>query len=224
MHAILSFLEQLEAHNTVERMHAHQPEYKTAKTTLEQLAQTMIDQISSFDRTIGELYPAETIFRLAKDTRFSKDKSPYKTNMGIVIAPWGKKSIFPCYYIHLQPGNRSFLACWLYRPESNVQKAVRDRLVTDRQGFEKILTAIAKTWLRWPLEGDNYKRVPAWYDKEHPASELIKYKDRLITTPLLDKQINDPSFINETISCFHTIYLFNEWLHNAIINMIKEQV
>ncbi|MBP6256908.1 DUF2461 family protein [Patescibacteria group bacterium] len=56
--------------------------------------------------------------------------------------------MFPCYYIHLQPGNRSFLACGLYRPEPNVQKAVRDRLVADRQGFEKILTTIAKTGQR----------------------------------------------------------------------------
>ena len=110
MHQILSFLEQLEAHNTTERMHAHQPEYKAAKQTLLSTAQFLIDQISTFDTTIGELYPPETIFRLAKDTRFSKDKSPYKTNMGIVIAPGGKKSIFPCYYLHLQPGNRSFLA------------------------------------------------------------------------------------------------------------------
>lgn len=222
MHSILSFLEQLEAHNTVERMHAHQPEYKAAKTALEQLSQTMINQISAFDSTIGELYPAETIFRLAKDTRFSKDKSPYKTNMGIVIAPGGKKSIFPCYYIHLQPGNRSFLACWLYRPEPNVQKAVRDRLVSDWNSFETILKSIEKTEQRWPLEGDQYKRVPAWYEKDHPASELIKHKDRLITTPLLDKKINDTSFIDETISCFHTIYPFNERLHQAIINMIKE--
>lgn len=222
MHAILSFLEQLEAHNTVERMHAHQPEYKTAKATLEQLAQTMIDQISCFDSMVGELYPAETIFRLAKDTRFSKDKSPYKTNMGIVIAPWGKKSIFPCYYIHLQPGNRSFLACGLYRPESNVQKAVRDRLVTDRQGFEKILTTIAKTGQRWPLEWDCYKKVPAWYDKDHPASELLKHKDWLLHAPLLDKDVLDKWFVNDIISRFQTIHPCNEWLHQAILTMMKE--
>jgi uncharacterized protein (TIGR02453 family) len=223
MHAILSFLEQLEAHNTVERMHAHQPEYKAAKTALEQLSQTMINQISVFDSTIGELYPAETIFRLAKDTRFSKDKSPYKTNMGIVIAPGGKKSIFPCYYIHLQPGNRSFLACWLYRPESNVQKAVRDRLVTERQGFEKILTTIAKTWQRWPLEGDHYKRVPAWYDKEHPASEILKHKDWLLHAPLLDKDVTDQWFTQKTIDSFKTITPFNQRLHAAINTMIINQ-
>lgn len=221
MHAILSFLEQLEAHNTVERMHAHQPEYKAAKTALEQLAQTVIDQISTFDSTLGELYPAETIFRLAKDTRFSKDKSPYKTNMGIVIAPGGKKSIFPCYYIHLQPGNRSFLACWLYRPEPNVQKAVRDRLVIDRKTFESILASIAKTEQRWPLEGEQYKKAPVWYQKDHPAVELIKHKDRLMHAPLLDKEIMDPSFINETIARFHTIHPFNQRLHQSIVNMIK---
>lgn len=223
MHQILSFLEQLEAHNTVERMHAHQPEYKAAKTALEQLSQTMINQISAFDSTLGELYPAETIFRLAKDTRFSKDKSPYKTNMGIVIAPGGKKSIFPCYYIHLQPGNRSFLACGLYRPEPNVQKAVRDHLVVDRQGFEKILTTIVKTGQRWPLEGDQYKRVPAWYDKEHPATELIKHKDRLMHAPLLDKEIIDYWFTQQTIDMFKTICPFNQWLHTAIKNMIANQ-
>lgn len=223
MHTILSFLEQLEAHNTVERMHAHQPEYKAAKATLEQLAQTMIDQISSFDSTIGELYPAETIFRLAKDTRFSKDKSPYKTNMGIVIAPGGKKSIFPCYYIHLQPGNRSFLACGLYHPETKVQKAVRDHLVTDRKTFKTILESIAKNWQRWPLEWAQYKKVPAWFPKDHPASELLKHKDRLITTPLLDKDVLTESFVADTIKIFRIITPFNQWLHVAITTMIKNQ-
>jgi len=96
MHQILSFLEELEAHNTTERMHAHQPAYKAAKEKLLAVSQICIDKINTFDATIGELYPPETVFRLAKDTRFSKDKSPYKTNMGIVIAPGGKKSIFPC--------------------------------------------------------------------------------------------------------------------------------
>ena len=74
MYPLLSFLEQLEANNTVEWMHAHQPEYKAAKTALEQVAQTMIDQIGTFDQLIGEVYPAENIFRLAKETRLSKEK------------------------------------------------------------------------------------------------------------------------------------------------------
>ena len=223
MLAILSFLEHLEAHNTVDRMHAHQPEYKAAKAALEKLAQTMIDQISSFDSTIGELYPAETIFRLAKDTRFSKDKSPYKTNMGIVIAPGGKKSIFPCYYIHLQPGNRSFLACGLYRPEPNVQKAIRDRLVTNRHEFESILNSIAQTGLRWPLEGDQYKRVPAWYEKDHPVSEILKHKDWLLTKPLLDKDVLTKTFLEDILDAFTIITPFNQWLHTAIKTMIQNQ-
>jgi uncharacterized protein (TIGR02453 family) len=141
--------------------------------------------------------------------------------MGIVIAPWGKKSIFPCYYIHLQPGNRSFLACWLYRPEPNVQKAIRDRLVTDRQWFERILTTIAKTGQRWPLEGDHYKRVPAWYDKEHPASELLKHKDWLLHAPLLDKDVLDEWFAEKTVSLFNTICPFNQRLWAAIKDMMR---
>lgn len=221
MHAILSFLEQLEAHNTVERMHAHQPEYKAAKGTLEQLSQTMIDQISAFDSTIGELYPAETIFRLAKDTRFSKNKSPYKTNMGIVIAPWGKKSIFPCYYIHLQPGNRSFLACGLYHPEPNVQKAVRERLVADRKWFDTILQAVGKTGKRWPLEWNCYKKVPAWFDKEHPASEILKHKDWLLHAPLLDTAILDNWFAQKTVALFNIICPFNQWFWTAIKDMMR---
>lgn len=161
MKHLLNFLEQLEAHNTTERMHAHQPAYKQAKQTLTTLAQTCIDQIKTFDSTLGEIYPPETIFRLARDSRFSKDKSPYKTNMGIVIAPGGKKSIFPCYYIHLQPGNHSFLAAGLYRPEPNVQKAIRNRLVTHWKEFNDILSAKSFTTTRGEIEGESYKRVPA---------------------------------------------------------------
>jgi uncharacterized protein (TIGR02453 family) len=140
MHSILSFLETLEANNTTERMHAHQPEYKTAKQAALDLAQYAIDQITLFDNSIDAIEPKETLFRQAKDIRFSKDKSPYKTNMGIVIAPGGKKSIFPCYYIHLQPGNRSFLAGGLHCPEANVQHAIREYLSTKHQSFTTIIT------------------------------------------------------------------------------------
>lgn len=221
MHPLLSFLEQLEANNTTERMHAHQSEYKAAKTALLALAQRYIDSISNFDATIWELYPAETIFRLAKDTRFSKDKSPYKTNFGIVIAPGGKKSIFPCYYIHLQPGNRSFLACGLYHPEPRIQKAVRDRLVTHRNDLSQSITDQVFSETRGSIEGDAYKKTPPGYPKDHPAAPLIQHKDWLIHLPLSDNDITDTAYFDRSVHAFKIAFGFNQRLYNAIAYALK---
>lgn len=216
MHTLLTFLEQLSAHNTTTWMHANQPAYQEAKQTLLAMAQTLINQIGAFDTTLGELYPAETVFRLAKDTRFSKDKSPYKTNFGIVIAPWGKKSIFPCYYVHLQPGNHSFLAAGLYRPESRIQKAVRDHLIHQRAKFHDIITQDVFVSTRWSIEGDAYKKMPPWYPADHPATDLIKQKDWLIHIPLSDKDVSSSSFLDKTIHSFAIACPFNQRLHEAI--------
>jgi len=220
MRQLLSFLEQLEAQNTTERMHAHQPAYKQAKQTLLTLAQTCINNIKTFDPTLGELYPPETIFRLARDARFSKDKSPYKTNMGIVIAPWGKKSVFPCYYIHLQPGNRSFLAAGLYHPEPQVQQRIRNAFFKNRSSFSDILTSCPSE--RWTIEGESYKRVPAGYEPSHPGIDYIKHKDRIVRLPLGDKQIIDWSFVDTVMGHFQDIFPFNHRLHSAILTWMKE--
>lgn len=221
MQQLLAFLEQLEANNSTERMHAHQPAYKQAKQTLLTLAQRYIDAISTFDHTLGELFPQETIFRLARDSRFSKDKSPYKTNMGIVIAPWGKKSIFPCYYIHLQPGNRSFLAAGLYHPEPKIQQRVRNHLVTHRSSFNQILGSFP--WERWPIEGGAYKKVPSWYDPTHPGIAYIKQKDRITHLPLTDKQVLSPWREEQTKKHFQFIFPLNQRLHSALLNWMKEE-
>lgn len=217
MQHILTFLEQLEAHNTTERMHTHQPEYKQTKETLLHTAQTLIDQISIFDPTLGELYPQETIFRLAKDTRFSKDKSPYKTNMGIVIAPGGKKSIFPCYYLHLQPGNRSFLAWWVYHPEPDIQTVLRDHLLLNRTYLEHIISETHFLDTRGTIHGDAYKKIPRDYPLDHPAGDLFKQKDWLVTHPLSDNDILAPNFLEKTIQKFRLLTPYNQWLHSGIL-------
>lgn len=216
MKQLLQFLEELTASNTRDRMHAHQDTYKEAKTTALWLSKTLIEKISTFDSTLEDLTPEETLFRLAKDTRFSKDKSPYKTNFGIVIAPGGKKSLFPCYYVHLQPGNHSFIAGWLYHPEPHIQKFIRDALVTDRKTFQKLLSQKKFATTRWEIIGDSYKRVPVWFEATHPAVDLIKHKDWLFNMPLKDKELVSSDFVENITASFRLLHPVNAWLASAI--------
>ena len=125
MKKILDFLETLEVNNTREWFHGHQEEYAAVRKQVLALAQTLIDEISTFFELPYDMKPGDCIFRINRDTRFSKDKTPYKINFGIEISQNGKRHGAPCFYLHIQPGNNSFLAGGLYMPDSKITEVIR---------------------------------------------------------------------------------------------------
>ena len=111
----LSFLKKLSKNNNKEWFDKNRSVYEEAKAEVKFLIKDVIDRITEFDSTIAQLEPKDCMFRINRDIRFAKDKTPYKTNMGFMIAPGGKKSIKSCYYVHIEPGN-CFIAGGIWVP------------------------------------------------------------------------------------------------------------
>ena len=111
----VQFLRNLKKNNRKEWFDANRSKYEAAKRDIENLSAEIIKRLSRFDETIAHLHPKDCMFRINRDVRFSKDKSPYKTNMGVYFSKGGKKGNNAGYYFHLEPGG-SFVAGGMWMP------------------------------------------------------------------------------------------------------------
>ncbi len=135
--------------------------------------------ISAFDNDIKDLQAKNCTFRINRDIRFSKDKTPYKTNMGASFNRGGKKSIFAGYYFHLEPGGKSFVGGGLWMPEPIALKKLRQEIDYCFPEFQKIINnqLFKKQYNSLEMsEGQMLVNVPKGYDKENPCSLLFEIK------------------------------------------------
>ena len=131
---VLDFLTNLATNNNRDWFQANKSQYESAKKEVEQFVNTLIPLISGFDDKIKYVEAKDCMFRIFRDVRFGKDKSPYKTNMGAWITGSGTNSSGPGYYIHIQPGG-SFLAIGVYMPEPEQLKRLRKEMYYNINDF-----------------------------------------------------------------------------------------
>lgn len=137
-----------------------------------------------------------SLFRIYRDVRFSKDKSPYKTHVGLHFRHRaGKDAYTPGFYLHLEPRG-SFVGLGLWHPDNPTLKLIRDSLVADPSRWKKAVGG--KTFLKdFTVSGDSLKRPPKGYDPDHPLIEILKMKDFTAFAPLTQKQVTSPGFLDE---------------------------
>src|ERR1041385_455332 len=134
----LKFLKGLKKNNNKPWFDKHRKEYESAKMDFENFIQSVIDKHSKNDVDLKGLVAKKCTFRINRDVRFSKDKSPYKTNLGASMDKGGKKSGFAGYYFHLEPG-KSFLGGGLWMPQPDALKKVRQEIDYGFDEFKKIV-------------------------------------------------------------------------------------
>lgn len=136
-----------------------------------------------------------SLFRIYRDTRFSKDKSPYKTYTGIQFRhDAGKDAHAPGFYLHLEPGS-IFVGVGTWRPDSASVKKIRDHLVDDPAGWGR---ATGKRFSsRFSLAGDSLKRPPKGFDPEHRLIEDLKRKDFIGVANLSQSRVVRRDFMDE---------------------------
>ncbi len=210
MQTVLKFLKQLSTNNNKDWFEANKALYLQAKQEFEEHVDKIIIGIAKFDKKIQpSLTAKQCVFRIYKDVRFSKDKSPYKTNMGASINPGGKKSLIAGYYLHCEPG-KSFLAGGVYMPTPELLQAIRQEIDYHPKPISKILSSPSFKKYFNGIDGDDkLKTSPKGYESNHPQIELLKNRHFTVSHELNDKQINDIKFIN---SGFKAMMPFLEYL------------
>ncbi|MGI9550150.1 MAG: DUF2461 domain-containing protein [Aurantibacter sp.] len=214
----LKFLKDLKANNNRDWFMANKPRYETAKKEFEEFMDNLLMEIAKFDPSIGHHKGKDTIFRIYRDVRFSKDKSPYKTHMGAHVTSAAKKSEIHSragYYIHIGPGE-SMLAGGAYMPQGSWLKGIRNEIAHNAKAFKKILNSKSFKEYFGEFEGEQLKTAPRDFPKDHPEIELLRYKSFLATHKCKDADVTSPDFLKHAGKTFKALYPFDQFLNEAI--------
>lgn len=215
----LSFLKELKKNNTKEWFDTNRKKYEAAKADFAALTNAVIHGLGKKDPFVASLLAKDCTFRINRDVRFSKNKDPYKTNMGMYLSRGGKKSLFSGYYFHLEPGGNSFMGGGLYMPEPDVIKKVRQEIDYNWDEFNKIIgqkkfKTVYKELQR--EEGMVLSREPKGYEKDNPAIEYIKLKSWVATAPVTDQLLTSDHLVKEVVAAFETLQPMIIFLNKAI--------
>src|SRR5687768_7367739 len=141
MEFILKFLKGLAKNNNREWFEKNKAKYLEAKLGFEEVVGAVLKELVKFEEGFGGLYPKKLPFHIYRDYMFSKDKRPYKANMGAGFSPNGRLIQEPGYYLHIQPGNKSFLAGGIYMPDPGNLANIRQEIDYNPEGLKKIMNA-----------------------------------------------------------------------------------
>jgi uncharacterized protein (TIGR02453 family) len=209
----VQFLIDLKKNNDRDWFEANKEKFVSANQNFIEFTGALIPEVSKFDKSVGALNAKDCVFRIYRDTRFAKDKSPYKTNFGVHLMPGGKQSGKAGYYFHFQPGS-SWLGGGLHLPEPKVLKAVREEISYNAKQFLKIINDKNFKSL-FTIEGEKLAKVPQGFDKEDPMGEYLKYKELIIKHTVDDKTILSSDFTTYCAKVFKAITPFNTFVNNA---------
>jgi uncharacterized protein (TIGR02453 family) len=215
----LKFLKELKKNNNKPWFDAHRKQYEAAKNDFEVFIQSVLDKQSKNDSDLKELTAKKCMFRINRDIRFAKDKSPYKTNFGASMDKGGKKSGLAGYYFHLEPG-KSFLGGGIWMPQPDALKKVRQEIDYCYDEFKKIITAKKfKAFYKelYTGEGVQLTKVPQGFEKDNPAAEYLKFKSWLVLSDISDSTLTSKELLNKTIEGFSVIQPFIKFLNRPLL-------
>ena len=218
----IQFLKELEKNNYREWFNENKRRYEAARENIAEVVAGLIKEINKFEPTLGYPEPKKCLFRIYRDVRFSKNKEPYKTNMGAIIGPEGNtKTLKSGYYMHIQPGS-SFVSCGVYMPFPQVIKAIRTAIDEDFETFSSIISNKTFKSLFGDLmrDDDALQRVPQGFDKDSPAAEYLKLKHFYVFHPFTDKEMMSEDFVKNAAKIFKATKPLNDWL-NAVIEDVE---
>jgi uncharacterized protein (TIGR02453 family) len=219
-----TFLRQLKKNNNREWFQSHKPDFEAhLLTPLRELVEEMDVRLAGFAPEIGGS-PKRSIFRIYRDVRFSKDKSPYKTNMGCwfthVRAGHGVGSethgAGAGFYFHLEPGS-CFAAAGIWMPPRDALAKIRGAIAEDHKTLRKILGAPAFTRRFGTLSEEKMlTRVPKPWDKDHPAGDLLRRSSFTVSTQIPGENIASTRLPSVLEGHYKAALLLVRWLNSAL--------
>jgi len=209
---VFDFLKKLTKNNNREWFTENKNLYTESQENVIAFLDDLIKEMSGFDDELGKIDAKKSLFRIYRDTRFSKDKIPYKTNFGASLG-MGKGSQKGGYYLHLEPG-KSFIAGGIYMPESSVLKELRKEISLYGEDFLKILNnKDFKKYFPELDQDDKLKKVPQGFEKEDPMGEYLKLKNFIVVYNVKDEEILDKNATKNLAKIFALMKPLNDFLN-----------
>lgn len=207
----LHFLKNLSKNNNREWFTENKDQYIAAQQNVLNLVENLIEKIGAFDEEIMKIDAKKSLYRIYRDVRFSKDKSPYKTNFGAGLG-MGKGNKISGYYLHIEPG-KSFLAGGVYQPEPSVLKEIRKEISMNAKEFQEILQQddFRNNFRGLSVEG-KLQRVPNGFDKDDPVAEFLKLKNLIVVHPISDDALMQENATKNMAKIFQSMKPLNDFL------------
>lgn len=209
------FLVALKQNNTREWFQANNSWYNEAKLDFEQFVSKLITEINKFDPHTGMVKSKDCIFRIFRDVRFSKDKSPYKTNFGAYIVPGGKKSGLAGYYFHISP-EECFVAGGIWHPDPETLKKLRKEIYENIDEFLSILNDKEFSKHFDQIYGEKLVNPPAGYPADFLHIDLLKFKDYNVYKEFPSKALFSQDIIEYAAGLYKLMYPFNRFLNYSL--------
>jgi len=215
---ILQFLDDLKKNNNREWFHDNKDLYENYKKDYTKLIEEFLEEMIPMDESLRHLEPKNCAFRIARDIRFSKDKTPYKTHMGIWLCGGTKNTNLPGYYIHIEEG-KSFIGGGVWWPEAVDLKKIRKEIayfyedlqeILDDKNFKKEFGSFERN------DSNSLKNAPKDYEKDHEAIEYLKLKSFTAVQNLDDSLLKDKDFVKKVSKKLIALKPLNDFLERAL--------
>lgn len=205
----IKFLKDLEKNNNREWFQSNKDKYENTLQNIKDVSAEVKEKLSKKD-----LIEDAKVFRIYRDVRFSKDKAPYKNNLGVHFTRATKK-LRGGYYLHIQPGE-SFAGGGFWAPSPEDLKRIRDEFAFDTKTIRKITSG--KTFVKYfgTLGGDELKTAPSGYDRNHPGIDLIRKKQFVVMRKFTDKEVTDKNFVKEVVATFEAMRPFFDYMSEVL--------
>lgn len=208
-------MEQLHENNNKEWFDQNRDTYDNLRKDWLAFVDIIINSIQRFDPSIGPLEAKNCIFRINKDVRFSKDKSPYKTNFGAIFNKGGKKEMTSGYYIHIDP-KEIFLAGGAYQPGPELLSSIRQEIDYNFDEFKGIVECKKIDNLFNGISGDKLSRPPKGYSDDNPAISYLKHKGFILVKNISLKELYAENFEKDIILVFKEMKPLNDFLNRCL--------
>ena len=214
----LKFLNDLIANNNTEWMHANKKRYENYKKDYHNFIGSILIEMKKLDKSLEPLEVKNCTFRINRDIRFSKDKSPYKTNMGVWMSQDRTQKNAPGYYIHYEPG-KCFVAGGVWCPETNELKKIRKEIeffyddlegIVSNKNFKKEFGQLDRS------ENNVLKKAPKDFEANHPAIEFLKLKSFTTSVKINESVFTEADFSKKIAAKLILLKPLNDFLKRGL--------
>jgi len=210
----LQFLKKLEQNNNRDWFTENKKRYQSEHAEIVAFADALLVKLNEHDM-IETVSGKKSLFRIYRDVRFSKDKSPYKTHWagGYTRATAARRG---GYYFHLKPGDQSFIAGGFWAPNKDDLQRIREEIATDSSELREILADPTFVSTFGELQGEQLKTAPKGFDKEHPNIDLLRYKQFIFSKNFTDKEVLDKGFLDAANDTFKAMRPFFDFMSEVL--------
>ncbi len=211
--SLFDFLKDLKENNDRDWFKAHKDRYLAAYASMIEFSESLMESMSDHDHLVP-MTGKQSLFRIYRDTRFSKDKTPYKTSFGGNMKR-ATKRLRGGYYYHIEPGN-SFVAGGFWGPNADDLKRIRQELAAAPQPLRDIIADPVFIETFGELKGDKVKTAPKGYKKDHPNIDLLRYKQFLVSHKFSDEEALDKSFLEKVLQTYRNMRPFFNYMSEVL--------